>query len=93
LKQDSKINIEGIRIWGSPWQPNYHEWAFMLERGEVIKKKWDLIPEGTDVLITHGPPASTQTAKFYTIIGLITFSYQNTADLLIRNWMPAAKTF
>jgi len=56
--QDSSINIEGIKIYGSPWQPSYHDWAFNLERGEAIRKKWDLIPGDTDVLITHGPPAS-----------------------------------
>lgn len=50
------MTIEGINIYGSPWQPWYHDWAFNLERGEEIKKKWDLIPQGVDVLITHGPP-------------------------------------
>jgi Icc-related predicted phosphoesterase len=28
----------------------------MLDRGEPIKSKWDLIPEGIDVLMTHGGP-------------------------------------
>ena len=27
-----------------------------LARGDEIRRKWDLIPEDTDVLITHGPP-------------------------------------
>lgn len=26
------------------------------KRGSEIKAKWDLIPENTDILITHGPP-------------------------------------
>jgi Icc-related predicted phosphoesterase len=30
--------------------------AFNLQRGQDLKAKWDLIPEDTDVLITHGPP-------------------------------------
>ncbi len=45
-----------IKIWGSPWQPEFHNWAFNLPRGEKIKEKWDLIPINTDILITHGPP-------------------------------------
>lgn len=53
---DSEVEIDGIRIWGSPWQPWFHDWAFNLERGRPIKRKWDLIPEGIDVLVTHGPP-------------------------------------
>ena len=48
--------IDMIKIWGSPWQPEFHNWAFNLPRGEKLKEKWDLIPMNTDILITHGPP-------------------------------------
>jgi Icc-related predicted phosphoesterase len=54
--EDQEIVINDIRIWGSPWQPHFCSWAFNLPRGEELKKKWDLIPEGIDILITHGPP-------------------------------------
>lgn len=53
--QDSGITIDGIRFYGSPWQPRFCDWAFNLDRGEAIKQKWDLIPQ-CNVLITHGPP-------------------------------------
>lgn len=52
---DSGIEIEGIKIWGSPVQPWFHDWAFNRQRGADIKKHWDLIPQGTDILLTHGP--------------------------------------
>jgi hypothetical protein len=45
-----------IKIWGSPWQPEFYNWAFNLPRGEALKEKWDMIPVDTDILITHGPP-------------------------------------
>ena len=46
-----------IKIHGSPWQPNFYDWAFNLPRlGDEIKSKWDMIPDDTDILITHGPP-------------------------------------
>lgn len=45
-----------IKIWGAPWQPEFHNWAFNLPRGEKLKEKWDMIPVNTDILITHGPP-------------------------------------
>ena len=46
-----------IKIWGSPWQPEFYNWAFNLPRlGDELKKYWDMIPDDTDVLITHGPP-------------------------------------
>ena len=54
--EDSGTEIEGLKIYGSPWQPRFLDWAFNLDRGETIKQKWDLIPEGLDILITHGPP-------------------------------------
>lgn len=54
--QDDLIELDGLRVYGSPWQPRFHDWAFNLDRGAAIKEKWDKIPEDLDVLITHGPP-------------------------------------
>jgi Icc-related predicted phosphoesterase len=54
--QDQAVTVEGVRFYGSPWQPWFFDWAFNLQRGPEIRAKWDLIPEDTDVLITHGPP-------------------------------------
>lgn len=54
--QDTGIEIDGLRFWGSPWQPEYNAWAFNLPRGDALREKWALIPEGLDVLVTHGPP-------------------------------------
>lgn len=52
---DSDIEIDGIKFWGSPVQPEFFNWAFNRKRGEDIKKHWDLIPQDTKILITHGP--------------------------------------
>jgi len=41
---DQLITIDGINIWGSPITPWFFDWAFNRERGEDIKKHWDLIP-------------------------------------------------
>lgn len=59
LEIPSKINLDhkhNIKVYGSPWQPFFCDWAFNLHRGEEILKKWRLIPADTDILITHGPP-------------------------------------
>lgn len=48
--------IEGLYFYGSPVTPTFHNWAFNRDRGPNIKRYWDMIPENTDVLITHGPP-------------------------------------
>jgi Icc-related predicted phosphoesterase len=44
-----------IKIYGSPWQPRFMNWAFNADRGEDIQQYWDKIPNDTDILITHGP--------------------------------------
>ncbi len=54
--QDSFVEIEGLKIYGSPWQPRFYDWAFNLNRGAELAEKWKLIPLDTDILITHGPP-------------------------------------
>lgn len=53
---DDYACIDGVKIYGSPWQPRFYDWAFNLKRGEDIARKWALIPDDTDVLVTHGPP-------------------------------------
>lgn len=52
---DSDVVIDGIKFYGSPWQPEFYNWAFNLPRGEKLAQKWSQIPEDTDILITHGP--------------------------------------
>lgn len=55
--EDSEITINGLRIYGSPWQPEFCDWAFNLSRMTTeLAEKWAMIPEGIDVLVTHGPP-------------------------------------
>ena len=54
--QDSEARVGRLRIWGSPWQPWFMDWAFNLKRGPALQAKWDRIPEGIDILLTHGPP-------------------------------------
>ncbi|XP_056338056.1 metallophosphoesterase domain-containing protein 1 isoform X1 [Oenanthe melanoleuca] len=38
------------------WQPWFYGWGFNLPRGQALLEKWNLIPDGIDILITHGPP-------------------------------------
>lgn len=54
--QDTRIEIDGVSFWGSPWQPAFNDWAFNLPRGAALAEKWSMIPAGLDVLVTHGPP-------------------------------------
>ena len=54
---DNAVDLFGLKIYGTPYQPQFFDWAFNLPRnGDDLKAKWDLIPEDTDILVTHGPP-------------------------------------
>lgn len=53
--KDSMVDIQGIKVWGSPWVNKFFDWAFMLPE-EGLKVMFDKIPTGIDVLATHGPP-------------------------------------
>jgi len=54
--QDSTTQIYGLKIYGTPWQPEFCGWAFNLPRGQECLNKWDKIPDDTDILISHTPP-------------------------------------
>lgn len=76
--EDTAVCIDGVKFFGSPWTPAFQNWAFMLPRGEVLRKKWQEIPEGTDVLVTHGPPAGI-------------FDHAHNLDLGCRELLAAVK--
>lgn len=54
--EDNVIELFGITIYGTPWQPKVDNWAFNLSRGQSLLDKWNMIPTGVDVLLTHTPP-------------------------------------
>jgi Icc-related predicted phosphoesterase len=54
--ENSSIEIGGKLFWGSPITPRFMNWYFMEDRGEKIRRYWELIPDNTEVLITHGSP-------------------------------------
>lgn len=57
--ENNLIEIEGKRIWGSPWTPHFNDWAFNFRPDDRDQARccWAMMPEKLDILITHGPPA------------------------------------
>lgn len=55
LLQDSGVEIQGIKIWGSPWVPRLLRSHTGRDK-DALRQAWGLIPSDTEVLITHGPP-------------------------------------
>lgn len=54
--EDEMVDVHGYKIYGSPWTP-VHLGGFQKRRGSRIKNIWEQIPNDTDILLTHGPPA------------------------------------
>lgn len=52
---DKLIEIDGLKIYGSPWTREFYNWGFNLPE-EKLKLVWDKIPEGIDILLVHSPP-------------------------------------
>jgi Icc-related predicted phosphoesterase len=53
--QDTGVDLEGVRFYGSPWTPRFYDWAFMKPDVD-LQAIWNQVPVGLDVLVTHGPP-------------------------------------
>lgn len=53
---DEHTTIENKVFHFSPQTPVFFDWAFNVERGAALAAYWELIPNNTDVLVTHGPP-------------------------------------
>jgi Icc-related predicted phosphoesterase len=57
---DSGTEFEGLKIWGSPWTKTFEGMnpkckAFTVDTEEELAKKWELIPDDVDILVTHSP--------------------------------------
>ncbi len=50
-----RVSVQGLRVFGTPYTPRYHDWAFMRDP-EELDELWQSIPDDIDVLISHGPP-------------------------------------
>jgi Icc-related predicted phosphoesterase len=53
--ENEAIEIDGLKIYGSPCSAWYFDWAFNVRRGADIAAVWAKIPDDTQVLLTHGP--------------------------------------
>jgi Icc-related predicted phosphoesterase len=53
--QDKATEYEGLKIYGTPWQQKFYDWAFNLDELHLAGK-WNMIPDDTDILICHSPP-------------------------------------
>lgn len=54
--ENEYVEIDGIKLFGSPHTPQFNNWAFMKSR-EKLERFWrNAIHEPADIIIVHGPP-------------------------------------
>jgi len=54
--ENESVEIEGLKIWGSPITPTFGiGWSFNKKR-DKLHDLWQTIPDNTDIIISHGPP-------------------------------------
>ena len=52
--EDDYVIINNIKIYGTPYVPNFYDWSFM-KSDEDLKEIYKKIPKDVNILITHGP--------------------------------------
>ena len=54
--ENDYIDIDGIKIFGSPHTPQFGNWAFMKDRNKLDRFWRNAIHEPCDIIVVHGPP-------------------------------------
>lgn len=61
--ENESIEIEGLKIWGSPITPTFGDWSFMKARDKT-HEVWKTIPDDTDIIVVHGPPKGVRDLSY-----------------------------
>ena len=54
--ENTSVEIEGLKIFGSPYTPSFNNWAFMKARPKLDRVWNKAIPDDSDIVVVHGPP-------------------------------------
>ena len=59
---DNSVEIDTIRIYGTPWIADLARWAFYKPEDELMAA-YDRIPRKCDILLTHMPPLACEAGR------------------------------
>lgn len=85
---DSGMEFEGLKIWGSPWSLHFDginpKCTAFTSSEELLASKFSLIPDDTDILVTHTPPNGTLDYK-HKKVGPAFFVLENVGSESLKN--------
>lgn len=87
--QDRYTEVEGLKIWGTPWVTNLPSWAFNATELDIAKK-YDKMPRDVDIIVSHGPAYGIVDR----LVGIVSHVGSTTAAnrLMYEDW-PKLKAF
>lgn len=71
--ENDYVNVAGLKIFGSPYTPQFGQWSFMKARHKLDRIWNKAIPDDVDIVIVHGPPR-----------GVLDKSYNRNGELEMR---------
>ncbi len=89
---DSGCEFEGLKIWGSPWTKTFPGMnpkckAFTLDMEDQLGEKWALIPDDTDILVTHSPMWGTHDLVVMYLDDFTDQTAQHMGSGLLAEWI------
>ena len=54
--KNTSFDYNGVKFYGTPYQPYFCGWAFNVPDSNKLTDIYNMIPEDTDVFLTHCPP-------------------------------------
>ena len=52
---DELIEVDGVKIWCSPWSNEFNGWSWMKE-SILLEERYARIPKDVDIILSHQPP-------------------------------------
>jgi Icc-related predicted phosphoesterase len=83
---DSSVDIEGLRIHGTPWSLPFLDWNWMKSEERLIPH-WKNIHHDTDILINHGPALGMCDMPLQRVRGEYRYEHMGSKSLLDELWI------